>query len=195
MTLVPSSRFFTRVAGAALFLMLVASSAADAQTFISPFVGYNFGGDAGCPEISNCKDKKSNLGVSIGKAGIIGFEEELGYAKNFFGETPGVSTSVLTLMSNVMVAPTIGPVRPYVLIGAGLIKSHVEASLGSLVTTDNNNFGWDMGGGLMLMFGHVGVRGDIRYFHGFQDIEFHGVAISDLKLDFGRAAAGVVFQF
>ena len=194
MTLLRPVRFFLRVA-CALLLTLGASSAADAQTFISPFIGYNFGGDAGCPEISNCEDKNSNIGVSIGKAGIIGFEEELAYAKNFFGDTAGKSSSVLTLMSNVMVAPQIGPVRPYALIGAGLIKSHVEASLGSLATVDNNNFGWNIGGGLMLMFGHVGVRGDIRYFHGFQDIEFLGATLSNLKLDFGRAAAGVVFQF
>jgi hypothetical protein len=47
----------------------------------------------------------------------------------------------------------------------------------------------------MLMFGHVGVRGDLRYFHAFQDITFLGVAISKLKLDFGRASAGLVLQF
>ena len=152
MTVARPSRFFLRVA-CALALMLVASSAADAQGFISPFIGYNFGGDAGCPEISNCEDKKSNFGVSFGTAGIIGFEEELAYAKNFFGKTPGASSSVLTLMSNVMVAPRIGPARPYALIGVGLIKSHVEATLGSLASIDNNNFGWDIGGGLMLMFG------------------------------------------
>jgi opacity protein-like surface antigen len=175
--------------------MLVAASAANAQGFISPFIGYNFGGDAGCPAISNCEEKRSNFGVSFGTAGIIGFEEELAYAKDFFGKTPGSSSSVLTLMTNVMVAPRIGPVRPYALIGAGLIKSHVEASLGSLASIDNNNFGWDIGGGLMVMFGPVGVRGDVRYFHGFQDLEVLGVSLSDLKLDFGRAAAGVVFQF
>ena len=47
----------------------------------------------------------------------------------------------------------------------------------------------------MLVGGHFGVRGDIRYFHAFQDIEFLGVPISDLKLDFGRASAGLVLQF
>ena len=71
----------------------------------------------------------------------------------FLARHRAASSSVLTLMSNVMVAPRIGPVRPYALIGAGLIKSHVEASLGSLASIDNNNFGWDIGGGLMLMFG------------------------------------------
>jgi len=179
----------------AVALLLVAASAANAQGFISPFLGYNFGGDAGCPAISNCEEKRSNFGVSFGTAGIIGFEEELAYAKDFFGKTPGSSSSVLTLMTNVMVAPRIGPARPYALIGAGLIKSHVDATLGSLASIDNNNFGWDIGGGLMFMFGPVGVRGDVRYFHGFQDLEVLGVPLSDLKLDFGRAAVGVVFQF
>jgi hypothetical protein len=194
MSLVSSASLFTRV-GCALVLLLAASGTAGAQTFISPFIGYNFSGDAGCPDISNCEDKKSSIGVAIGTAGFIGFEEELGYAKNFFGETPGVSSSLLTLMTNVMIAPTIGPVRPYVLVGVGLIKSHFETNLGGLVTTNNNNFGWDMGGGLMLMFGPLGVRGDVRYFHGFQDIEFLGIPVSDLKLDFGRATAGLVLQF
>jgi opacity protein-like surface antigen len=194
MSLVRGTRFFLQV-GCAVVLMLVAAPRAGAQTFISPFLGYNFGGDAGCPEVSNCEDKKSNIGIALGTAGFIGFEEELAYAKNFFGDTPGLSSSVLTLMSNVMIAPRIGPTRPYVLIGVGLIKSRTEANLGSLIETNNNNFGWDMGGGLMLMFGHIGVRGDLRYFHAFQDVEFLGVPISDLKLDFGRASAGVVFEF
>jgi opacity protein-like surface antigen len=171
------------------------STAARAQAFISPFAGYNFGGDAGCPTVSNCEDKKLNLGVGIGTAGIIGFEQEFAYAKDFFGDIPGTKSSVLTLMSNVMVAPTIGPVRPYALVGLGLIKSRLELTVDDLVATDNNDFGWNVGGGLMVMFGRIGIRGDIRYFHAFQDIEFLGVPISDLKLDFGRAAAGVVLQF
>jgi hypothetical protein len=41
-----------------LAVLVVAGSArqAHAQGFISPFLGYNFGGDAGCPEITDCKD-------------------------------------------------------------------------------------------------------------------------------------------
>jgi hypothetical protein len=171
------------------------STSARAQGYISPFGGYNFAGDAGCSTISNCEDKNLNLGIGIGTAGIIGFEEEFAYARDFFGEIPGASSSVLTVMSNVMIAPTIGPVRPYALIGAGLIKSRLEFTLNDLVATDNNDFGWNVGGGLMLLFGHVGIRGDVRYFHAFQDIEFLGVPISDLKLDFGRAYGGVVLQF
>ena len=47
-------RFLLRVAGE-LALTLSVSSAADAQSFISPFIGYNFGGDAGCPAISELR--------------------------------------------------------------------------------------------------------------------------------------------
>jgi opacity protein-like surface antigen len=179
----------------AVGLVVSASTAARAQGFISPFAGYNFGGDSGCLRVSNCEDRKLNLGVALGTAGIIGFEEEFAYAKNFFGEIPGAKTSVLTLMSNVMVAPTIGPVRPYAVIGVGLIKSRLDLTLNDVTSAGNNNFGWDIGGGLMLMFGHFGVRGDLRYFHSFEDLEFAGVSLSDLKLDFGRAAAGIVLQF
>ena len=48
----------------------------------------------------------------------------------------------------------------------------------------------------MFFFGeHVGIRGEIRHFHAFQDLEILGIPIGDTKLDFGRAAAGVVFTF
>jgi opacity protein-like surface antigen len=189
------ARMFVGQLALAMVLMMGTATGVLAQAYISPFVGYNFGGDAGCATVSNCEDKKLNLGVGIGTAGVIGFEEEFAYAKDFFGKIPGTSSSVLTLMSNVMIAPKIGPVRPYALIGAGLMKSRLELTVSDLIATDNNDFGWNTGGGVMLMFGPVGIRGDIRYFHAFQDIEFLGVPISDLKLDFGRASAGLVLQF
>jgi opacity protein-like surface antigen len=191
---IASYRSFVRVA-LALALTLTVPTAARAQAFISPFIGFNFGGDAGCPKLTNCEDKNLNLGVAVGTAGAIGFEEEFAYAKNFFGKTPGLDNNVLTLMSNVMIAPQIGPVRPYGLVGLGLIKSHTELTATSLASVDNNNFGWDLGGGLMVMAGHVGVRGDIRYFHSFQDLEVLGFSLGNEKLDFSRAAVGLVLQF
>ena len=168
-----------------------------AQGFISPLVGFNFGGDSGCPELTGCEEKRLNAGVSLGVLGsVFGFEEEFAYANNFFGESPGVASSVLTVMTNVMLAPDIGPIRPYFLAGVGLIKTEIELTPESLLTADNNHFGWDMGGGLMIFFGeHVGVRGDIRYFHAFQDLELLGFSLGDTKLDFGRAAGALVLKF
>lgn len=41
-----------------------------------------------------------NVGVAVGALGsVIGFEEEVAYAKDFFGKAPGLSSSVLTLMT------------------------------------------------------------------------------------------------
>jgi opacity protein-like surface antigen len=181
----------------AIALTLGRATEVRAQAFVSPFIGYDFGGDAGCPQITNCQDKKLNAGVALGSMGsILGFEEELAYAKDFFGNAPGLSSSVLTLMSNIMVVPAIGAVHPYVLGGLGLIKSHRNFTTASIFTSDNNDFGWDLGGGvIVLLGGHLGVRGDIRYFHAFQDLTVGGFALGSPKLDFGRAAAGLVVKF
>jgi opacity protein-like surface antigen len=181
---------------AALFVFGIAEHAS-AQAYISPFIGYNFGGDSGCPEITDCEDKRRNLGVAFGSIGnVLGTEFEFSYIDNFFGESPGSSSNVLTLMGNFMLAPKFGLVQPYGLIGVGLIKTHVEASIGGFLESNNNNFGWDIGGGMIGYFGdHFGVRGDLRYFHAFQDLEILGLEIQDTKLDFGRLSGGVVFKF
>ena len=130
----------------ALLLILAAATDGQAQGFISPLFGYDFGGDSGCPELGelqDCEEKKLNIGVSFGAMNdVLGFEEEIAYAKDFFGDIPGTKNSVLTLMSNVMIAPKIGPVRPYALIGAGL-------GVGFGVAT-----GWFAGKALITGYGH-----------------------------------------
>ena len=74
---------------------------AHAEGFLTPFVGFNFGGDsANCISLSNCDEKRLNWGVSFGsRHGIFGFEEDIGYAPSFFGKTEGGDNAVLTVMS------------------------------------------------------------------------------------------------
>ncbi len=193
------ARATTGLTGLLTLLVLAGVPArAHAEGFISPFIGFNFGGDANCPSIQGCENKRLNYGVGLGAAGsVFGFEEEFAYAHDFFGTVPTMESSVLTLMSNGMLSPKIGPVRPYFLTGVGLIKTHVDFTSQSLLTTDNNNFGWDIGGGVIVMVApHVGVRGDIRYFHAFQDLTIAGFSIGgNSKLDYGRASAAVHFTF
>jgi opacity protein-like surface antigen len=171
-------------------------TSASAQGFISPFIGFDYGGNSGCPTATDCEDKNSTIGVAGGKLGAIaGAEVEFGYARDFFGEAPGVESNVLTLMTNVIVGPKIGAIRPYVLGGVGLIKSRVELTAGSILDS-NSDFGWNIGGGVMLMFGeHIGVRGDIRRFKSFSDLDVLGFSLSDEKLTFNRASAGLVLAF
>ena len=181
----------------AMLVSFQAASESSAQGFISPFIGYDFGGDSGCPQIQGCENKNLNFGVAFGSLGrVLGSELEIAKANNFFGDTPGVSSSVLTVMGNVMLAPKFGPAQPYLLAGLGLMKTRVDLTVLGLLDSTNNHFGWDLGGGVIgFVAPHVGLRGDIRYFHAFQDLQVLGIPIADAKLDFGRASAGVVFKF
>jgi opacity protein-like surface antigen len=187
--------------------ILATATDARAQAYVAPLIGYDYGGDSGCPEISNCEDKKVNYGVGFGAMGaMFGIEQEIAYAQNFFGEAPGLQSSVLTVMSSLMIGPNLKVARPYFLVGMGLIKTNIELTpaslIGSLLGTDNNSFGWDVGGGVMIFFGpHIGIRGDIRHFHTFNDLdvleelEQYGISFGGKKLSFGRAAAALVIQF
>jgi opacity protein-like surface antigen len=174
---------------------------ASAQGFISPIFGYNFGGDAGCLEITDCEDKRLNIGVGFGAMGpILGFEGEIAFVDNFFGETPELASDVMTFMGNFMIVPKLGPVRPYGTVGVGIIKTSAEFTSASLLDADSTDFGWNIGGGVMILFGeHVGIRGDFRYFHAFQALEILGIDLDlgddSRKLDFGRAGIGAVFAF
>lgn len=181
----------------AVLLVLATASLARAQGFISPFIGYNFGGDSGCEQISNCENKSRNLGVSLGSMGsIVGGEFELNFIDNFFGDRTDVSSNVFTLMGNVMFAPKVGAVQPYVLTGLGLMKTHVEFTVPGLIEANNNHLAWDIGGGVIGFFTpHFGVRGDLRYFHAFQDVDIFGLSIADTKIDYGRVSGGVIFKF
>ena len=189
----------TLIARTGLVLLVILGAAADAraESYISPLIGFNFGGDSGCPSITDCEDKRLNIGVGLGRLGaVLGFETEFAYAKDFFGDAPGLSSSVLTATGNVMLVPALGPVRPYGLVGLGIIRSHVEFTPSGLLSTENTDFGWDIGGGVFIFLGeHVGIRGDIRHFHSFEDLTIAGIPLGDTNLDFGRASAALVLKF
>lgn len=184
------------VVAVAVVLLLSAPTPGHAQSFISPLIGFNFGGDANCPELRGCEDKRLNWGGSLGRMGnVFGVEEELAFAKDFFGESEDFDSNVMTLMTNVMFVPNLGPIRPYALAGVGLMRTSFEVTATG-VKTHNNDAAWDVGGGLMILFApHVGIRGDVRYFHAFKDLQVLGFSIGDTKLDFGRASGALVFTF
>jgi opacity protein-like surface antigen len=164
-----------------------------AEGFITPFIGYNFGGDSGnCPAINNCSTKRTNYGVSLGEMGsLLGIEEDLSFAKHFFGDAPSNDNSVFSAMTNLLVGIGVGPVRPYGLAGIGLIRPHVSSPGFS---ADNNAFGWDLGGGLTVSVApHIGIRGDVRHLHTFQTVDF--AAITSERLDFFRASLGLALTF
>ncbi len=184
-----------KATAAFVFVMVFVMTApsARAEQFITPFIGYNFGGDSGnCPAITNCTEKHSNYGVSFGVMGaLFGIEEDISFAQNFFGDAPNSSNSVFSAMTNLLLGLGVGPVRPYVLGGLGLIRPHVS-SIG--FDTNNNNLGYDLGGGLTVSIApHVAVRGDVRHLHTLQDVNV--LLFSGQRLDFSRASLGLTFRW
>jgi len=180
-------------------LLTVTAAPALADGLVVPFVGFNFGGDSGsqCVSLTNCKEKRTNFGVSFVSMGtVIGLEEDLSYAKNFFGETPDQANSVFSAMTNLVIGPGVGPIRPYVVGGVGLIRPHVSSLAGSVTSFDTtkNAFGYDLGGGVTILFGsRVGIRGDLRHFHTMQNVNL--LIFTGQKLDFWRASAGLALAF
>jgi Outer membrane protein beta-barrel domain len=180
-----------RLAGviAALVLSVVP---AYADGFVTPFLGFNFGGDSiNCVSLTTCQEKHLNFGMSIGTTGrAAGLEEDFSFAKNFYDTS--TDSSVLTIMTNVRLSLPLGPIQPYLVGGIGLIKPHASNNPFQVITS-KSAFGTDLGGGLTIMFGPgVGVRGDIRRFNatGLKLLVFSGA-----RADFWRASAGITFRY
>jgi len=181
-----------RAAALVACLMMAAASPARAEGYFSPFIGFNFGGDsANCLSATSCEDRRLNVGASLAKrSGVVGIEEDIGYAPDFFGKT-GEGNAVLTVMTSLTLGVPAGPIRPYGLIGIGLVRSH--ATFNNLAF-DQNTIGYDIGGGVDVFFAKsIAVRGDIRHIKTLQDVTL-GVFGSQ-PLDFWRASAGLTFAF
>lgn len=181
----------------ALMMIGGAPARAAAEGFINPSFAYHFGGDAACPALFKCNSSNAGLGLSVGALGsVVGFEADFGFAKNFFGTEPLLHSDVITAMGNLIIGPKIGPARLYGVGGFGLLRVTASTALINVVVSDNNNVGYDLGGGLIILFGeHVGVRGDIRAFRSLQDLKVFNVQVPGTQLRFGRAEGGLMLVF
>jgi opacity protein-like surface antigen len=187
--------------GAGLILAALTPSVARADGLFVPFYGVNFGGDSGQNLSSAFDAKRSDWGFSLAwmGAGVIGLEGDFGYTSDFYGKTDVGGSSALTLTGNLLLGIPFGGqkgfgVRPYGLIGAGLVRSNVD-SFKDVVGFDNNDAAWDVGGGLMIFFSsHVGMRGDVRYFRTFKAVDFLDIASRE-NVDFGRGSVGLILRF
>src|SRR5262245_56515612 len=165
---------FNRTLVLGLLLGVMAPSVARADGLLVPFAGVNFGGKSG-HELADAIDaKRLNWGVSLGfmGGGVLGLEADIAHSPDFFGKTDLGGSSVLTATGNLLIGIPVGGqrgvgFRPYVLVGAGVVRAKVDV-LGDVLSFDNSRAAWDFGGGVMFFFGNnVGLRGDLRYFRTF----------------------------
>ena len=194
---------FRRVVIAAFVLMVMAPARAAADTLIIPFWGVNFGGDSGKTFSSSLDSKQQTFGVSAAffGGGVVGIEADFGYSPDFFGKTDAGGSSVLTMVGNLVLAVPFGGqkgfgIRPYFLAGVGLLQSSADFP-GLFDEGESNSLAWNTGGGVLVFFGNrFGIRGDIRYFQSFDDVDTSGGAIDGPgKVDFTRGSIGFVFRF
>jgi opacity protein-like surface antigen len=189
----------------AALLCSLSPGAARADGLFIPFIGWNFGGDAGS-EFSDAVDSsRLSWGASLAwmGAGVIGVEGDFAYSPDFFGKTDLGDSSVWTAFGNVLVGVPFGGqrgfgIRPYGLAGIGLVRAEGDAFELAGEEFNENKVGWDFGGGVMLFFGtHAGIRGDIRYFRTFEALDILGIDVENGPgdLDFTRGSVGFVFRF
>jgi opacity protein-like surface antigen len=190
-----------RLLACAALLMAAWAAPARAQGYFAPYAGYDFGGDAGnCPSILNdCSEKKTAYGVAVGSlaGGVFGFEEDIGYAPDFFGSSEHFGdNSVLTLMSNVVLGIPVGGLRPYASAGLGLMRTRVSFDFsGTTASASQNALAWDVGGGLMVFLPHhLGLRFDYRRLKSTQDFSLLGIDINNTKLSFSRVSVGLILH-
>ena len=123
--------------------------------------------------------------------------KQISYAPKFFGDIPAFgNNSVLTAMTNIIVGVPVGPIRPYVSGGIGVIRFDVNLAPAGLLSVNNTSLGYDVGGGVMGFFtSHVGLQGDYHYIRNTKDVTIGGLSIENTQLHFSRATIGVVFRF
>jgi opacity protein-like surface antigen len=170
-----------------------------AQWVATPYLGLNLAGDV--------EKGKGGFGGSIGYIGErLGFEFDVQRYYHFFKDADvgslvppqiDLDTDARSFMGNV-VAPIrvrgVAKVRPYGTAGLGVIRAVFETSY-ALADTDQNNFGFNVGGGAMYSLNdRVGIRGDLRYFRALVgDDPREGGFFEDYG--FWRVTAGVTIRF
>jgi len=186
-------RRLTIAAAIACALVGATPTLAQAQVYISPMVGSTFGHDAPATKLST-----GAALTFLGKA--AGFEAEFGYTPDFFNQSNDLvlvgDSNLTTFTGNVLVGLGSGRVKPYGIVGLGLMRSRINAGdLFDAVTT--NDWAVNAGAGVMVpVANRINVRGDIRYFRSLQDpSNDNDVDVTLGKFDFWRASGSLMFGF
>ena len=178
-------------------VLLLLPVTASAQAQLTLFVGGNFGGSTDVALDESIRDASQlDFGARLG---LFSLEFEYGHTPDFYGKgTVFDSSSVKTFMGSLALGFPAGPVRPYLVLGAGMIKRTIEYTQGqgqAQVDVTDSRAAYNIGGGINIFFSqHVGINGDFRYFRNFTA----GNVILDMADDtfnYARGTIGVTFKF
>jgi hypothetical protein len=180
------------------------------QDAIIPYVGFNAGGallDA-ISQVGNNAPKPKAYGASIlfWGPGVLAGEADYCYNPKFYESftdvvASGATSNLQTITLNFVLGPTffIGEnmrIRPYGLIGGGLMRSQISEFAQHLSFKDVDNRGViDIAGGVYFYpIKRLGVRADVRFFRGVgANGSDKGYGLSDWN--FYRVSIGAAIAF
>lgn len=191
-------------------LLLVLSAApVRAERLIQPFVGVTFGGETTFITLDQVAGRPSGAfgvsGVFLGD--VLGVEVDVAHAPRFFRPTDLVPSalvtgarSVTTATGNLIVAApkrlTGYSLRPYAVIGGGLMRVRLDDWIGAFDVNDSLAT-FDVGGGVRgFLTDRVGLAWDVRHFHSVGDrLGGSGLSIGQARLSFWRASMAVAIRY
>ena len=148
---------------------------ARADGFISPFIGFNFGGDSSnCASLTNCAGSSARVSASRSEPSAEYSDSKRTSAihRTSSARRPAATTRCSRLMSNLMLVIPAGSIQPYGLIGLGLMAfaRAVQCDRASRWTSNLAGVGASAAA-LNIFFGHTfGIRGDLRHLRTLQDV-------------------------
>lgn len=186
-------------------LMLWPAGAAAQELQLKPFLGLTFAGETTIIDLDETAD---DVHFALGGSGtwigeVFGFEADFGFVPGFLTgeEQAGLSSSVLTLTGNVVIAlprrMTQYTLRPYVAGGVGLMRVSRDDAFDAFPLT-LNVMTIDVGGGATGFLSEtVGLNWDLRYFRnitGSPDPDNPGLSFGAPRLSFWRLTMGLVLR-
>jgi hypothetical protein len=164
-----------------------------AETVLAPFIGETFGGGAK-DDFGDDTHPVYGGTLSFLGQGPFGFEIDGQYSPKFFGGME--DSNVSSLMGELTLGGGDRRLRFYLTGGAGLLKTRLHTR-DQFFTVDRNSFGLTGGASAILGLGDtLGIKGDLRYFHGLTDVTVEHPTEIDLSgFHFWRGSAGLAFRF
>lgn len=186
-----------------LFLLVPMRAAAEWQ--VKPFVGLTFGGDTTFIDLERAVDKEhfvvGGSGLWLGE--IFGLEGDFSLVPGFFQSGDQVrvlGSRVTTLTGNlVLTVPrrvTGYSLRPYLVVGGGMLHARIDGRLGVLDVSSTLP-AMDFGAGVTgFLSDRVGLSWEIRRFQSFGgEGESEGVSFGDEQLSFWRFNMAVALRY
>ena len=197
---------FRRLIWSLLLLAAVATPARAQDIFAGPSAGVKFGGDTSIVDLEVSTGRRMfSMGGSIVVlgTGVLGYEADFGYVPSYFENDDSLplikpGSYALDLTGAVILAlpdaVTRGGLRPYAVVGVGLISAQAADFLEIfLVRRTVPAFKIGVGAQALLLTNNVGIRFDLRHVRSFTGDD-GSLARVGRRISYSRVTVGLLLR-